>query len=300
MRQDPQVLSRLLSRAGGKRKDKYKIGLIVQGGGMRGAFSSGAMMGLDELGMTEAFDYVYGSSSGSCASAYFLSGQIQSAGPIYWDYLYGFRFIRPWNLNRILDLDYLCDDLFRNERRLDLLKLRRNPAELKIYLTESQTGRCEFVTNRGKDDIIAAIKASCALPSYYRKPVEVRGRVYYDGNVGKALPFEEALRDGCTDILVVATLRESDSDSPLLSRFLTFGFKKKVAKLARTRLLNYRDNLDMVFGKKKFRGVNIYTVAPNQTLFRGEIRRGKLEKAGMDGKSAILEAFRSIDAKTSN
>ncbi len=295
MRKDTEVLERLLARTKSKKKDKYKIGLIIQGGGMRGAFSSGAAMGLDELGLTDVFDIVYGSSSGSCAAAYFLSEQIQSTGSVYWDYLYNFRFIKPWKIGKILDLDYLCDDIFRNERRLNLLKLRKSPTLLKIYLTESKTGRCEFVTNRDKDDIVTAIKASCALPAYYRKPVEIKGRVYYDGNIGKALPFEEAMRDGCTDVLVIATLNPEKTDSPLLSRFLTFGFNKKVGKMARTRLLNYHHNLDLAFGKNKFRGMNIYTIFPAQTLFRGEIRRNKLRNAGIEGKEAVLKAFEEVN-----
>lgn len=294
MRQDKAVIERLLARKK-KRKDGRKIGLIVQGGGMRGAYSSGAMMGLDSLGLTEAFDFVYGASSGSCAAAYFLSGQIYSGGSIYWDYLYNFRFIRPWNFSKMLDLDYLCDDLFRNERRLDLLKLRQSPTVLKIYLTDSKTGRSEFITNRDKDDIVTAIKASCSLPAYYRKPIMLRGRSYYDGNIGKNLAFEEALRDGCTDILVISTISEKDKDFPLLSRFLSTGYSREVGKRMRAGASTYQQNLDIVFGKKKFRGINIYTISPKQTLFRGEIRRGKLRKAGEEGREAVIKAFGGIN-----
>ncbi len=258
---------------------------------MRGAFSSGAMMGLDDLGLTNAFDYVYGASSGSCAGAYLLSGQIQTAGSIYWDYLYGFRFIKPWQWGRILDLDYLCDDLFRNEHKLDVKKLRKNPAILKVYLTDSRTGRSEFVTNRDDDDMVTAIKASCSLPAYYKEPIELRGRAYYDGNVGKALAFEEALRDGCTDLLVITTVAENVKDSPFLSRFLTFGFSSKVREMVKPKLLYYQENLAMVFGRKKFKGVNIYTIAPSTTLFRAEIRQKVLAKTGKQGHDAVIKAF---------
>jgi predicted patatin/cPLA2 family phospholipase len=291
MRCDTQVIERLLARKK-SRNDDYKIGLIVQGGGMRGAFSSGAMMGLDDIGLTNAFDYVYGASSGSCATAYFLSGQIQESGPIYWEYLYNFRFIKPWKINKILDLDYLCDDLFRNEHRLNIKKLSKNPATLKIFLTDSVSGRSEFITNKQDDDIVTAIKASCSLPAYYRAPIMLNGRSYYDGNVGKALAFEEALRDGCTDLLVVTTVAENAKDSPFLSKFLAIGFNKKVRAMVNAKLLNYHENLDMVFGRKKFRGINIYTISPEGTLYRGEIRQKVLEKSGMQGRDKVLQAFK--------
>ena len=44
---------------------------------MRGAFSGGAMVGLQKQKLTDCFDYIYSSSSGSCAGAYFLSGQAE-------------------------------------------------------------------------------------------------------------------------------------------------------------------------------------------------------------------------------
>ena len=294
MRNDQEVIEHLLARAVGK-KDKRKIGLIIQGGGMRGAFSSGAAQGLDDVGLTDCFDYIYASSSGSCAAAYLLSGQIQKAGSIYWNHLYGLGFIRPWRLSKIMDLDYLCDDLFRNQYRLNRKRLRDSKTLLKVYLTESETGRSEFITNRDKDDMVSAIKASCSLPSYYPKPVSLRGRVYYDGNVGKALPFEEALRDGCTDLLVIATISENAKDSPFLNYFLSFGFKSKLREMVKTRTLNYQENVEMIFGRKrKLQGLDIYTISPHKSISKAEVRRWVLEKTGMKGRESVLRAFGRI------
>ena len=38
--------------------DGRKVGLIVEGGAMRGVISCAALLGLEELGLTEAFDEV--------------------------------------------------------------------------------------------------------------------------------------------------------------------------------------------------------------------------------------------------
>ncbi len=46
-------------------KKKIKSALIVQGGCMRGVFSAGSLIALEKLGLSQAFDAVYGSSGGA-------------------------------------------------------------------------------------------------------------------------------------------------------------------------------------------------------------------------------------------
>ena len=47
-------------------EDGNKIGLVVQGGNMRGIISGGALIGLESLGLTDVFDIVYGSMDCFC------------------------------------------------------------------------------------------------------------------------------------------------------------------------------------------------------------------------------------------
>lgn len=64
----------LAGSAPGRRRDPFKLGLVVEGGGMRGCVSGGALQALTDLGLRECFDAVYGSSAGAINSTYFLSG----------------------------------------------------------------------------------------------------------------------------------------------------------------------------------------------------------------------------------
>lgn len=59
------VLRLLLSRlqdgsAPGSRGDNFKLGLVVEGGGMRGIVTGAMLMGLQDMGMLNVFDAVYG------------------------------------------------------------------------------------------------------------------------------------------------------------------------------------------------------------------------------------------------
>jgi hypothetical protein len=59
------VLRLLLTRlqdgsAPGSRGDNFKLGLVVEGGGMRGIVTGAMLMGLQDMGMLNVFDAVYG------------------------------------------------------------------------------------------------------------------------------------------------------------------------------------------------------------------------------------------------
>eukprot|EP00624_Nannochloropsis_granulata_P005738 evm.model.NODE_40878_length_7001_cov_23.792030.1 len=65
-----------------------KIGLSLEGGGMRGCVGAGMLAAINHLGLRDAIDVVYGSSAGSLMGAFFLSGQTPLEGPgIYYDIL---------------------------------------------------------------------------------------------------------------------------------------------------------------------------------------------------------------------
>lgn len=49
----------------GARRDGFKLGLVVEGGGMRGIISGAMLMALQDLGLTGVFDAAYGSSAGA-------------------------------------------------------------------------------------------------------------------------------------------------------------------------------------------------------------------------------------------
>jgi predicted acylesterase/phospholipase RssA len=55
--------------------DGARIALAIEGGAMRGVVSAGMVAALEQLGLTHAFDAVYGSSAGAINGAYFLTGQ---------------------------------------------------------------------------------------------------------------------------------------------------------------------------------------------------------------------------------
>jgi predicted patatin/cPLA2 family phospholipase len=297
MRRDKQVIERLIERKTGK-KDNYKIGLIIEGGGMRGVFGGGSMIGLEAMGLSDSFDVIYASSSGSCSGAYFLSKQTKLGTSIYYEDLPWFKFIKPWKFTKIMDLDYLIETIMRKKKKLKMINVEKSKTELKIFVANSENGACEYYTNHDGIDILKLVKASCAVPGYYNKPVDINGSKHLDGNVGKAIPIENAMTDGCTDVLVITTVPETyrETQNAVMWRWmkniLMLPLDKQFKMAYSTSRKEYNDSLDVVFGKKKvFRKINVYTISPDYRLSIGEIRPDKLKRSAEHGIFKVREAF---------
>ncbi len=87
--------SRLSKRAEIQRTDGRKLGLVVEGGGMRGTLSAASLLAVDLMGYRGCFDAVYAVSAGSVNAAYFLSGQGVEGITVYFDNISNRRFINP-------------------------------------------------------------------------------------------------------------------------------------------------------------------------------------------------------------
>ncbi len=49
----------------GTRSDPHRLALVIEGGGSRAAYSTGMIGAIHDLGLTDCFDAVYGSSAGA-------------------------------------------------------------------------------------------------------------------------------------------------------------------------------------------------------------------------------------------
>jgi len=297
-----QVLENILSHRAGV-KDGLKIGLVIQGGGMRGAFGAGVALELTRLGLNESFDVIHTSSSGCNTAAYMITGQTAEGTSIYEEDLSWFRFIKPWKLSKTMNLDYLIDVLTAKRKPLDLEKVRKSKTLLKMYVTDFVSGHSEYFTNHQGVDFLAAMKASCAYPNNF-PPVLVDGKLYLDGNIATVLPVEQAIQDRCTDILVITTVPEEHHEHPqskshtafqtLMSRKFSIDFKD--VRKHRVELYNY--SLDLAFGREvPDDKVRIYTIAPDYMIANASIRGKTIQKYVKHGEKKAKEIFESVLAE---
>ena len=184
--------------------DGRRLGLVIEGGGMRGASSAGGALALAHLGLSGLFDDVYATSAGVMNAAYFLSRQEDIGISIYFDDLTKRAFYNPWRCWKVLDVDYVMEDVVKGRKRLDLDRLRLSPSRFHVSMLDRSTGEA-FVVDTGvaKESIYTVLHAALSLPVLYNRPVMVAGRPCMDGGLAIPFPLRHAIADGCTDILVL-------------------------------------------------------------------------------------------------
>jgi predicted patatin/cPLA2 family phospholipase len=183
-----------------------KAALVVQGGGMRGVYSMGALAAIEDAGLRHAFDVVIGSSAGAINGAYLLAGQAHEAVRVYIDLLSNRSFVNFARFWKVVDIDYLVDRALKVEMPIDLEELRNSPTLLEVVLTDAETGQPAIVTNRDTDlDFYEVIRATAALPALYNGRVQLRDRTYVDGGVVDAVPVVRAVDTGADRVLAVLT-----------------------------------------------------------------------------------------------
>lgn len=177
--------------------------LVVEGGALRGVFSTGLLDGFLEARFNP-FDLFIGVSSGASNLAAYLAGMVGRNAKIYLEYSLRPDFISVAKFFRgghLLDLDWLWEVTIR-EIRLDLGAIYSRSKPFVVVMTDVQTGDPVYHrTSAG--DLEQVLKASSAMPLLYRGYPVVGGRPMTDGGVGDALPVGEAIRRGARRIMVI-------------------------------------------------------------------------------------------------
>jgi Patatin-like phospholipase len=173
-----EIWQALTRKAAGER-DIPPVGLVVQGGGMRGVYSMAVLAAFEEMGWTRCFDHVAGASAGAMNGAHFITGQAGYGVETYIDYLSNRKFIDFFRLKKLVDLDYMIDDLVRHVRPFNLPALLDASTELHIALADAEDASVHYVTNRSENvdlqSVVSRRKSQrvppAATPSGARMPL---------------------------------------------------------------------------------------------------------------------------------
>ncbi len=270
--------------------------IVVEGGGMRGIFSSGVLDVFLENDFNP-FQLAIGCSAGACNLSSYLAGQHDRNRRCYTtqmsrpEFISGRRYLRGGHW---LDLDYLWD-AFEREDPLDVQAVMTNDTKLLAVATAADTGSAEYL-EPSTETLLEVLRASCAVPIMYRKFVELSGRPYTDGGTSDAVPVQEAYRRGARSIMVI---RSRPADYVKKARFETsmgaFVLRKwpKLATTIRNAHKAYAESL--AFIQNPPADCRVIQVAPAKALRTGRATQNQdyLAEDYASGRVAGESALRS-------
>ncbi len=196
----------------GERSDPYKLVLAVEGGGMRGAVSSGMLLALEQLGFRNAFDEVVGTSAGAIAGAFFVIGEGTKGSVLYYTVLNSEKFVDRRRLFRssapILDLDYLIDHAFeRHGFSWAALIASDVPLFATVSPVHPRNPRRLFRVGESEERARRVLAATANLPVIAGPSRFVGSDEYVDGGMLEPVPWLSAIERGATHVLVTRSRR---------------------------------------------------------------------------------------------
>ena len=251
-----------------------KVGLVLEGGGMRALFTAGvldALLDVKELDI----DGIVGVSAGALFGANYVSGQKERA--IRYNKKYA-RDKRYMGLHRWITTGNAVNKEFAFYEipfKLDVFdqeKFKESKIDFYVVMTNVENGKSEYVLITDVFEQMEYLRATSALP-FASKIIEINGKKYLDGGISDSIPIDYCESLGYDKIILVLTRPENSYKEDKLN-FLYKLVYRKYPNLVE-RLINMGKDYEVVLKKiKKLENENkIFVIRPPKVL-----KIGRLEK----------------------
>lgn len=277
-----------------------KIGLVLEGGAMRGMYTAGVLdvMMQNQIQIQGAI----GVSAGALFGVNYLSGQ---AGRVI---RYNKRFNHDKNYMDILPLlkegniistEYAYHEVPYELDVFDDAAYKSAAETIPFYavVTDIETGKPNYVRIRSVYKQMDVLRASASMP-FVSKPVEIGGRYFLDGGISDSIPFQWMLKNGYDRLIVVLTRDLSYHKEPM-SPALIRAFYRKYPALRQQLLQRHTIYNDAVEALKEYeREGRVFVIRPSSPIEIGRIESdpSKLQmvyELGLGDGEAQLDALRS-------
>lgn len=224
-------------------------GLVLEGGGMRGVFTSGVLDGFMKHDLY--FRYVVAVSAGACNGMSYMSHQPRRARISNIDYLARYKYLGIRHLvtqGCIFDRELLYDKFPNQYLPFDFDTFFNNQCTFEMVTTNCQTGQAMYLSEKhDRQRALDIVRASSSLP-YVSKIVEVDGIPMLDGGIVDSIPVQRAIDTGHPFNVVVCTrnkgYRETGRDYKI-PRFIYRNYPRLRVALSR-RIAAYNKQLEMI------------------------------------------------------
>lgn len=261
-------------------------GLVLEGGGMRGVFTSGVLDGFMKNDLY--FNYVVAVSAGACNGLSYMSRQIRRARISNIDYLEKYKYIGLRHLvtqGSVFDQKLLYDDFPNTLLPYDYDAYFNNPAIFEMVTTNCQTGQpCYMTEKHDRQRLLDIVRASSSLP-YVSKIVMVDGIPMLDGGIVDSIPLMRSMEQGHSTNVVVLTRNygyRSNEHDHKVPRFIYKNYPRLRVALSH-RCETYNRQLEMI--EQMERAGQVVCIRPERPMKVGRMEKDtdKLERLYEEG-----------------
>ena len=251
-----------------------KVGLVLEGGGMRALFTAGvldALLDIKELDI----DGIVGVSAGALFGVNYVSGQKERAIRYNIKYARDKRYMGFYSwitTGNAVNEEFAFYEIPFKLDVFDQEKFKQSKIDFYVVMTNVESGKPEYVLIKDVFKQMEYLRATSALP-FASKIIEINGKKYLDGGISDSIPIDYCEDLGYDKIILVLTRPKNTHKEDKLN-FLYKLVYRKYPNLVE-RLINMGKDYEVVLKKiKDLENKNkIFVIRPPKVL-----KIGRLEK----------------------
>ena len=251
-----------------------KVGLVLEGGGMRALFTAGvldALLDIKELDI----DGIVGVSAGALFGVNYVSGQKERAIRYNIKYARDKRYMGFYSwitTGNAVNKEFAFYEIPFKLDVFDQEKFKQSKIDFYVVMTNVESGKPEYVLIKDVFKQMEYLRATSALP-FASKIIEINGKKYLDGGISDSIPIDYCEGLGYDKIILVLTRPKNTHKEDKLN-FLYKLVYRKYPNLVE-RLINMGKDYEVVLKKiEDLENKNkIFVIRPPKVL-----KIGRLEK----------------------
>ncbi|WP_164669316.1 patatin-like phospholipase family protein [Virgibacillus doumboii] len=276
---------------------EYNADLMLEGGGMRCAFTVGVLDFF--LDKKIEFPYVATASAGALIGSSYIAKQRERNHSLLTEMVKNRDFIsfrRMLRNKELFSMDFIFNKLAVELFPLDFQSFAQSKSKFIIGTTDVNTGTPMFYdTFNHEDDLLRIIMASCSLP-VLAPSVPYKDKELMDGGVSDPIPIKPLIDRGLKKHVVVLTRNKGYvKKATKLSWFFKRYFKDQpeLIKLLQNRHIMYNRTMQKLLEMEQRN--EVFIIQPEEPLAASRIEKNnqKLEKLYIQG---YQEAERKSEA----
>ena len=276
------------------RRNFMKIGLVLEGGAMRGLFTAGVLdIFLDNN--VEVTDVV-GVSAGTLFGVNYVSKQRGRALRYNLKYINDKRYmnVKSWvRTGNLINKDFTYYKLPFQLDVFDNKTFKESPINFFATVTNIETGEAEFVKIKDAYKQMETLRATSALP-FISEIIEVGDKKYLDGGIANSIPVDFFEKQDFDKVIVILTrpiTYRKEKTTGIQYKMFYKKYPKLVEKLE-NRYKEYNDTVDKIVELEKEGKLFVIRPSENITIKRLEKDVEKLQKVydlGLKDGNNIIE-----------
>ena len=258
-----------------------KTALIVEGGGLRGVYTAGALRFFMDRQLY--IPYVISVSSGACNCANYISRQPDRNRIVNIEYIRDSRYISylRWLFKgELFGMHFLFDTLPNKLEPFDYDTFFKSEQRLLVTVTDCISGKALYFDHHisyrtSYRGFLNVLRASCSLP-LASHPVLHEGMVLMDGGIADSVPINKSIIDGNQKHILILTQPKGYRKKPSsFARFVALRYRKfpGLCRAAANRHITYNTTMDKIDDME--RNGEAFVTRPARKLIVGRFERNK-------------------------